>query len=124
MNKGDILYKQNNPQYERKMYHRYSNISIQNKYNSKSPHIFNGCFSSEEENNNLKPNYILTDNTRYSSKNNSKNSINRYEIINRMINENTISYSNSQYNKYENNLYSKQGEVCPHHRSLLVGYAP
>ena len=107
MYKGDVIYNQPNPPYENKINNRYvnTNISIPPKLNSNSPHILNCYFSSEEENYNLRPNYILTDNTRYTSKNNSKNSSNRYEIINQMLNENTISYSNSQYDKYGNCLY-------------------
>ena len=110
MYNGNFIYNQTNPHYESKINNRYVKISIPNKINSNSPHIFNSYFSSEEENFNLTPNYILTDNTRYTSKNNSKNSTNRYGIINQVLNENTISYSNSQYNKYGNNLYPEKRE--------------
>jgi len=117
MYKGDVIYNQSNPPYENKINNRYvnANISIPPKLNSNSPHILNCYFSSEEENYNLRPNYILTDNTRYTSKNTSKNSSNRYEIINQVLNENTISYSKSQYDKYGNYLYPEKKDKNRNH---------
>ena len=111
----NIIYQQANPHYESKINNSYAKISIPNKFNSNSPHIINSYFSSEEEKYNLRPNYILTDNTLYTSKNNSKNSTNRYEIFNQIKNEHTISYSNSQYNKYGNNLYPEKSDRNRNH---------
>ena len=115
MYNGNIIYNQANPHYENKINNSYVKISFPNKLNSNSPHFFNSYFSSEEENHNLRTNYILTDNTKYTSKNNSKNSTNRYEIINQVLNENTISYSNSQYNKYGNKLYPEKKDKNKNH---------
>ena len=111
MYNGNIKYRQNHPQYDSEIYTKSNIFYFPYKYNIKPVNRSNFCISSEEENNNLKANYILTENTRNISNNNINCKITsyRYKILNK-FNNNPSSYSNSQINFYEQDYGANSGK--------------
>ena len=111
MYNGDIIFRQNINQYDSEIYEKYNNFYIPYKYNMKPINNCKCYFSSEEENCNLKANYILTENTINTTINNidCKSNSYRYKILNK-FNNNNSSYSNSQKNFHEREYQVNSGK--------------